>query len=387
MRRLMATGVDLPEARSQVARGSARSGAVMGGVAALGSGAIQIIMDPGDPRAWRSAAINVPVSAAGGYGEAWMLSQYNMRFINPLLTRAAAPGVTAGTSRLLTGGGFLGRGAGISGTAAITAPAITMASMGIEDLFFGADYTRIDYAAKGARSAVSGGVAAGGGWLAAGGVGALAGSEFPILGTAVGFLVGVGLYFLADATIGEDVEAGVRESAGEQGCVGGRMGNTWSSSSSRSSTPSPSTPLLPFICFSGDTPILLADGAQKRIDAICVGDRVLSFDEATGDLTPQPVIATPSAIALDMLEIELDDGTTLHVTPAHELRTPEGWVAAGELSAGRRLMACSNASDRLDQRRVVAITIVTRTGPVYDLTIALTHTYFAGGVLAHNKIM
>ena len=43
----------------------------------------------------------------------------------------------------------------------------------------------------------------------------------PLLGTAIGFIVGIGVYYLVDWAAGEDVEHSVRELGGEQGCVGG----------------------------------------------------------------------------------------------------------------------------------------------------------------------
>jgi hypothetical protein len=347
---------------------------------------IQVIIDPNDPRSWRTAAINVPLGAAGGAGEVWMESQLNMRLMQPLLSRAAAPGTTAGTSRLLTSAGFLGRGAAASGAAAVAAPAVTMAAMGIEDLFFGGEYTRIDYAAKGGRSAVAGGAAAAGGWLAAGGIGALAGSEVPILGNAVGFLVGVGLYFLADATIGEDVEAGIREYAGEQGCVGGRMGNTWSSSSRSARSSSLPFSSAPFVCFVGETLIAMEDGSQCRIDTICVGDQVLSYDEDVRAIVSQPVIAAPNASVIDLLGIELEGGVTLYLTAAHELRTLEGWLVAGQVRANQKLMVYDSGSQKLKPRVVIGVSEIARPVTVYDLTVVKTHNYFANGVLAHNKI-
>ena len=89
--------------------------------------------------------------------------------------------------------------------------------MAFQETFLDADYTEIDYYATGTRTAVAGG----GGALAAGITGAVLGSELPILGNAIGFLVGFGGYFLVDAIWGDDIEHAVRESMGEFGCVDG----------------------------------------------------------------------------------------------------------------------------------------------------------------------
>ncbi|WP_291991235.1 hypothetical protein [Candidatus Accumulibacter sp. ACC007] len=47
------------------------------------------------------------------------------------------------------------------------------------------------------------------------------GSEVPLLGNAVGFIVGFGGYLLVDSIWGDDIEHAVREGMGEFGCVDG----------------------------------------------------------------------------------------------------------------------------------------------------------------------
>lgn len=127
--------------------------------------------------------------------------------------------LAAGYSRQVAGAG--GRIIGGTGVAAAAAPIITGGSMLAQEIFSDADYTSIDYSAAMGRSAVSAGGGALAGALAAGGAGALAGSEVPLLGNAVGFVVGFAGYFLIDWFVGDDVEQGIRRGLGEYGCTGG----------------------------------------------------------------------------------------------------------------------------------------------------------------------
>ncbi|KFA87858.1 hypothetical protein [Archangium violaceum] len=78
-----------------------------------------------------------------------------------------------------------------------------MTSLALDD----EEHSRTDYVATGTRAFVSGGL---GSAVAAGTVGAIGGSEVPLLGNAVGFIIGFGGYFLVDALTGEQVERGVR---------------------------------------------------------------------------------------------------------------------------------------------------------------------------------
>ena len=212
---------DFVHGRHQMAQSSAMRGAGRGMAI---SGAINlgdILINPQNhPYALRELAINLLSTGLGEGSAAYMESYLNATISRALLTRAtsevAAEGSATALSRLAAGS----RGFTAVGTGTFAAPAVTLASMGIEDIFFDADYSAIDYVAKGGRAAVSGGIAAGSGWLASAGTGALLGSEVPIVGTAVGFLVGLGVYYIADSAIGEEVEEGIRYKMGEQGCIG-----------------------------------------------------------------------------------------------------------------------------------------------------------------------
>lgn len=68
-------------------------------------------------------------------------------------------------------------------------------------------YSAEDYEAKATRAGVEGALS---GALSAGLVGAIWGTEVPLLGNAVGFVVGFAAYFLIDYDFGDDIESGVR---------------------------------------------------------------------------------------------------------------------------------------------------------------------------------
>ncbi len=130
-----------------------------------------------------------------------------MYLSNELALSMAARGVPA--TRAIP----LGRFAGATSVAAVAAPLITMTSMAFDD----ADYTRIDYAAAAGRSTTS----ALGGALASGLFFAAAGSEVPLAGNIVGFIIGFGGALVTDWIAGDTVEQGIRDVMGEQGCTGG----------------------------------------------------------------------------------------------------------------------------------------------------------------------
>jgi hypothetical protein len=140
------------------------------------------------------------LGAAGAGGGAALESRLAPRFVQGLASR----GMTAESSQLL------GRGAAGAGAAMVAAPVISVVSTYFDDR----EHYIGDYVAPAARSTVAGG----GGALAAGGVGALMGSEVPVLGNIVGFVVGVGGYYLTDWLVGDEIESGIRGAFGENGC-------------------------------------------------------------------------------------------------------------------------------------------------------------------------
>lgn len=83
-------------------------------------------------------------------------------------------------------------------------------------------------------------------------------------------------------------------------------------------------------CFLAGTPIAMADGSQKPIEAIKVGDRVMAFDEhahnGLGKAVPRKVTRVMSSIASEIIELR-----GLRVTPNHRFLSDGGaWIAIAD---------------------------------------------------------
>lgn len=86
----------------------------------------------------------------------------------------------------------------------------------------------------------------------------------------------------------------------------------------------PNQPRPPiFRCFLAGTPILMADGQEKPIEDIRVGDMVMSFDpsadQGRGALVPKPVSRTFQNITRSIIDLR-----GLHMTPGHVCLTDDG---------------------------------------------------------------
>lgn len=154
-------------------------------------------------------------------------------------------------------------------------------------------------------------------------------------------------------------------------------------------------------CFTGDTPVLLANGSSKPIADIHVGDVVLTRPEKQPEAQPQMGVVSKVFVRtrVETLTLTLhragnggedgdpDAATTLTTTAAHPFWVVgRGWYPAGALNPGDVVRGLEHDHIILD----VAAGAVTT---VYNLEIANTRTYFvlpvegvdtAAAVWVHN---
>ena len=132
-------------------------------------------------------------------------------------------------------------------------------------------------------------------------------------------------------------------------------------------------------CFEAGTPILTPQGATP-IERVRAGDAVLTLID--GQFQPTVARDVIRVAPTRYLEIALP-GQTLRVTPEHPLAvSATEFHTAATLRPGERLMFWNGA--RLAPQAIISVTPVKAARPAYNLIVA-RGTYFAGGVLAHNK--
>ncbi len=136
--------------------------------------------------------------------------------------------------------------------------------------------------------------------------------------------------------------------------------------------------------FSGDTPVLMANGTTKAIADVQVGDEVLATDPETGETGAREVIATlPHTDQLLTLKTSSGEVVT---TEDHKYwnATDQAWQESQDLDEGDQLLSADGdivTVEGLDWATV-------HTDAAYDLTIADLHTFYVGAgvdeVLVHN---
>jgi len=132
----------------------------------------------------------------------------------------------------------------------------------------------------------------------------------------------------------------------------------------------------------------IAEGATVPIDLPEIGIHgtasVIAVRPAPREQSGTGCLVTSriTHVADQLLSVRLSSGSELSLTPAHRLFIEgRGWTPAGEMKAGESLRA-----DR-GEVRVLGILPGARNKPVYNLEVAMAHSYRVGTdeVWAHNQ--
>ena len=129
-------------------------------------------------------------------------------------------------------------------------------------------------------------------------------------------------------------------------------------------------------CFLGGTPVEMADGSTRPIEEVRPGDQVRTYDERTRRFAAGRVATVMTGSSAMHLVIN----GTLRLTDKHPLLVNGDWVEAGQVSVGDRLFRSDGTAEI-----VRSIDVVEREEKVYNFEVEGTHTYCAGGLVAHNK--
>lgn len=150
-------------------------------------------------------------------------------------------------------------------------------------------------------------------------------------------------------------------------------------------------------CFDPGTKILMADGSEKNIEDVEIGDMVMSLNEDTGEFIAQRVSDTIiNKKSTDLVYVYLSNGVRIGMRAYHPLLTTKGYktlrpnapevkrdlgnVRLGELKVGDTLVGY--------ERNVMVLSVIKRIEVedyyTYNLSVEGYHNYIANGVVVHN---
>lgn len=128
--------------------------------------------------------------------------------------------------------------------------------------------------------------------------------------------------------------------------------------------------IRPGSCLAKGTPILTETGARP-IEEIEIGDRILAQDIESGELTYQPVLARTSRDNAQLIRLKTA-GDEVVCSQGHPFWiNGMGWVQAQHLRHGLKLHTLQGSLD-------IASIEPAKTGTVFNLVVAESHSYFVG---------
>ena len=133
-------------------------------------------------------------------------------------------------------------------------------------------------------------------------------------------------------------------------------------------------------CFTAGT-MIQTDGGEKNIEAIKVGDKVLSKNEETGEVAYKEVTATFNHETDEIYKIHVG-GQTIESTFNHPFYVKDkGWTFVKDLKPGDLLVQSDGNTLKIE-----SIELEYKQVTVYNMTVDEFHTYFVSdlGIWVHN---
>jgi len=154
------------------------------------------------------------------------------------------------------------------------------------------------------------------------------------------------------------------------------------------------------ICFLSGTKITMANGTQKNIEDIIVGDKVVSYNVETKIFYITTVCNTFVRETEVYYTIRFDDGTELNLTGCHPLLTPKGFENITGVHERLNMVDALDVGDEVisvnDTKKIVSIEKIIEKTTVYNFNVIddeeiiigkdndSNDTYIANGIVSHN---
>lgn len=134
-------------------------------------------------------------------------------------------------------------------------------------------------------------------------------------------------------------------------------------------------------CFPAGTKITLADGTQKNIEDLTLTDKLLTFNEVTGENTEGVIGNIVKKKEHLLIRHKTDDGNEVKSTALHKFYVKgKGWVTAQDIVL-EDILVNRNGNETIVTEKE---TIVGEVEVYHILDVKDNHTYYAENLLVHN---
>ena len=150
-------------------------------------------------------------------------------------------------------------------------------------------------------------------------------------------------------------------------------------------------------CFIAGTKVRMSDGSEKNIEDVKLKDTVMSWDEVDNEIKSSIVVGLKQPNHDDMILIKYDNGSENTNTFDHPYYVKnKGWCSYKPQLTGERYGmdvkllevgdVCYHDNDgKLDEVKVISIEESLEEVQTYIIVLENFNTFFANGILTHNK--
>lgn len=136
-------------------------------------------------------------------------------------------------------------------------------------------------------------------------------------------------------------------------------------------------------CLPGDASVQTPESQEKAIEKVQVGEEVLAYSPSEQKVRYTRVEKKHVRYCEYLLEIWLESGHRLMVTPEHPIYTSQGWRLAEDVSVGDRVLVLDRQMGK-SWARVSDVEGIGGAAKVYNLTCSPLPNFFVNDVLTHN---
>lgn len=137
-------------------------------------------------------------------------------------------------------------------------------------------------------------------------------------------------------------------------------------------------------CFIAGTLVECKDGTKKKIEDVKIGDKVLAYNEKTGEQAYKTVLHLYRNESKDWVGVTVEDKEIVS-TPRHKYYLPltKQWVSATDIKADDTVLLSNGQYSKVLATRSIHYDTPQTT---YNFEVEDFHTYYVGdGVLVHNQ--
>ena len=138
-------------------------------------------------------------------------------------------------------------------------------------------------------------------------------------------------------------------------------------------------------CVTGDT-LIETNAGIKTVKELAENNaqfKVLSYNIEENTPIVKPATAFKTKENAEILQLTTKSGKKIKLTPDHRVYTQRGWIEAGHLQKGDKVLSLKMIDQLTEWDEIVEINF-SDNEDVFDLTVDDTHNFFANGLLVHN---